>query len=278
MALKAFLFKSRSLWLVVLVLLGGIDTQAQVPPVGWWTFEPGQEVNDLAKNFSKLQLHGASVDDGKLILDSGAYAISSTYKGPNIGTNKTLVAWIRLDALEGENGWLCALKQKASNNYEGIGFAPDTHAAASWFITWNEEGRKFNKNQLYTEKEIGQWIQLTLVYKKIGREMIGIYLYRNGELIRRVKQTFRGIYYTGNTEFVFGNSLMDLTGGNGWLRCSIDEVMLFNKAMETKEFVSLRPKKAVQPRPEPKSIGTWVWVVFAGLVLLAFILIIWRKD
>ena len=45
--------------------------------VGHWTFEPGEGLKDLMGNFADIILKGAKIEDGKLDLDAGKWALAT---------------------------------------------------------------------------------------------------------------------------------------------------------------------------------------------------------
>ena len=54
------------------------------------------ELEDLTGHFGDIELRGAKVDDGKLHLGDNEWGLTSGYKGPQIGPDKTLVTWLYL--------------------------------------------------------------------------------------------------------------------------------------------------------------------------------------
>lgn len=72
--------------------------------IGHWTYENGVELEDLTGHFSDIELKGAEVKDGKLHIGNNLWALTTGYKGPQIGPDKTLVTWLYLDDLNVRRG------------------------------------------------------------------------------------------------------------------------------------------------------------------------------
>ena len=97
-------------------------------PVGWWTFEKGEELEDIAGNFPDLELKDAKIDNGALDVDAGTWAVTvGDYKGPDI-TNKTMVSWASLDDLDVESGSILTIDVVNGDAFDSICYAErETH-------------------------------------------------------------------------------------------------------------------------------------------------------
>ena len=91
--------------------------------IGQWTFEPGNELVDLTKNFGDVELNGgAKVEKGQLILGTDNWAITTGYSGPHI-EEKTLIAWLYIDDLDIKMGAPIAINQTSSDSFDAIVYA-----------------------------------------------------------------------------------------------------------------------------------------------------------
>ena len=94
----------------VVLLLGSLvmsalgQAEKKEDLIGHWTFEKGVELEDLTGHFSEIDLLDAEVKDGKLHIGNNEWAMTTGYKGPDIGPDKTLVTWLYLDDLNVTRG------------------------------------------------------------------------------------------------------------------------------------------------------------------------------
>ena len=68
--------------------------------LGWWLFDSEK---DEIGNWDDIDLHGAELKDGQLIVATGKWAHALEYTGPDI-EEKTLMTWVALDNLAATKG------------------------------------------------------------------------------------------------------------------------------------------------------------------------------
>ena len=101
-----------------------VSTEPTPPPftsdlIGHWTFQGENGLLDLTGNFSPLVLKGARIEKGALDVGPNAYAIAEKYEGPPV-SNKTLLAWVRMDDLDQRGGSVLTLDKKNKDEFDGI--------------------------------------------------------------------------------------------------------------------------------------------------------------
>ena len=102
--MKGFILICHTLLILSIPLLVQAQGEKKETLVGYWTFEPGEELKDLTGNFPDITLTGAKIAKGQLDLDAGKWAIATgKYTGPTIA-EKTMVSWASLDDVNVRSG------------------------------------------------------------------------------------------------------------------------------------------------------------------------------
>lgn len=218
------------------------NMQAQYPQlVGHWTFESGCELIDLTGNFNDLVLHGATVNNGSLDVDFDMWATSIGYSGPAI-LDKTLVSWVRLDALTipgsepFSGGSILTIDKTDLDEFDAIVFGE--RQPARWMAGSAFYFRTEDPVPGYEENSTGELIQMAICYKALADNKAQIKIFHNGDLIGSYEYgesdefgdmiTFEG----GNTEILFGLRHTMPDGSypwiQPWLNAKIEEARIYN--------------------------------------------------
>ena len=211
--------------------------------VGWWTFEDGVELEDLMGNFADITLMGAKVDDGKLDVSTGEWAIALEYAGPDIA-NKTLVSWAILEDLDVQMGSILTINRLSDPTFDGIVFGerqPQTWMAGSG---WFHRTQDFDPG--FAEKDTGELIYMAISYEEDGEaRVIG---YHNGELIGDYTLGQFEPFLQGDTAAIWGKR-HDPAGGPGDLDALIEDSRIYDTVLTHDEIKELEPNTlAVEAR------------------------------
>ena len=226
---------------VLLMLVLSIPVLAQgekqETPVGHWTFEPGKEKVDLTEHFGDIELRGATVEKGQLVLGSNKWALTTGYKGPDI-KEKTLVAWVYIDDLNITHGAPLAINRSSSDHFDAIVYAerqPRRFMAGSSNFTRTQDAIPG-----FEEKETGKLISLAISYEDSGGQA-HVRIYRNDDLIGDYTQGFIDTWVKGDTEALFG--VRALIGGTayGWVGERVEDARIYGAVLSQDEIKKLRP-------------------------------------
>ena len=204
--------------------------------VGHWTFEKGAELEDLTGHFSEIDLLGAEVKDGKLHIGNNKWAMTTGYKGPDIGPDKTLVTWLYLDDLNVTKGATLAVNKSSGDTFDAIVYAerqPKRWMAGSSFFMRTQDPLPG-----FEEKETGKLIQLAISYEDEGGNA-QITIYRNGDRIGGYTMGPIVSWEEGDVEALFGPRA--LIGGTayGWVVGRLEDARIYNAALSKTEIGNL---------------------------------------
>ena len=235
--------KSYSIFsLSLLLLLGSLvmptfgQGEKKADLIGHWTFEKGAELEDLTGHFSEIDLLGADVKDGKLHIGSNKWAMTTGYKGPDIGPDKTLVTWIYLDDLNVTRGATLAVNKSSADTFDAIVYAerqPKRWMAGSSFFKRTQDAIPG-----FEEKETGKLIQLAISYEDEGGNA-KISIYRNGDRIGGYTMGPIESWEAGDVEALFGPRA--LIGGTayGWVVARVEDARIYNAVLSKNEINKL---------------------------------------
>ena len=226
----------------VLLLLGNLVMPAlgqgekKEDLIGHWTFEAGVELEDLTGHFGDIDLLDADVKDGKLYIGNNEWAMTTGYKGPDIGPDKTLVTWIHLDDLNITRGATLAVNKSSGDTFDAIVYAerqPKRWMAGSSFFRRTQDA-----NPGFEEKDTGKLIQLAISYEDDGGNA-KIMIYRNGDAIGDYTMGPIVSWEAGDVEALFGPRA--LIGGTayGWVVARVEDARIYNTVLDEKEINNL---------------------------------------
>ena len=224
---------------VLLVLGLSITTQAQEEePVGWWTFEKGEELEDIAGNFPDLELKGAEIDDGQLDVGAGKWAVTvGDYAGPDI-TEKTMVSWLSIDDLSVLAGSALTIDKISADEFDAMVFGE--RVPQQWMPGSSNFKRTSDFPDAFTEKEEGVPIKLIYTYEDDGGQ-VRITGYRNDESLDGYTQGAIVTHTAGDAEVFFGIRHGNAGGGGpGNLDAHIEEARIYNRILSVNEMKALQ--------------------------------------
>ena len=221
--------------------------------IGHWTFEKGVELEDLTGHFSEIDLLDAEVKDGKLHIGNNEWAMTTGYKGPDIGPDKTLVTWIYLDDLNVTRGATLAVNKSSGDTFDAIVYAerqPKRWMAGSSFFRRTQDA-----NPGFEEKETGKLIQLAISYEDDGGNA-KIMIYRNGDVIGDYTMGPIVSWEAGDVEALFGPRA--LIGGTayGWVVARVEDARIYNAVLDEKEINNL-VENTLDVEAHGKLAATW---------------------
>lgn len=213
--------------------------QAQIPPdlIGWWTFESGEELVDLTGHFGDIELRGAEVKNGKLEIGNNEWALTTGYEGPDIGPDKTLVAWLYLDDLDVRNGAPLAINKSSEDMFDAIVYAerqPRQWMAGSSFFRRTQDAEPG-----FEEKNAGELIYMAISYEDDGGNA-HIKIYRNADKIGDYTQGPIRTWEQGDVEALFGPRALIGGTAHGWVVARVEEARIYNVALSQNEISGLQ--------------------------------------
>jgi len=234
----------------------------KVELLGQWTFEMGEETDDVVGNFPGLVLKGsAKVEDGQLkIKGSGTNALgwaitgkgNGKYTGPTI-TSKTLVAWVRLQQLSerAKAGSVITIDRISSDHFDGIIFAE--RQPNQWMAGSSNFHRTQDFDPGFMEEETGELIQLVITYEVLEDDAIYITGYRNDEELGFHESIQLSSWQTGDAEIIFGKRHgSKQAGGPGGISVDIEEARLYSGVMSLAKIEELFEEGPVKLKDEDK--------------------------
>ncbi|MBC8472899.1 MAG: hypothetical protein H8D56_25840 [Planctomycetes bacterium] len=220
--------------------------------VGWWTFEPGEELKDLMGNFADITLMGAKVEKGQLDVDAGKWAIATPYSGPDI-EEKTLVSWASLDNLDVQAGSILTIDRLSDPTFDAIVFGErQPHrwmAGSGWFHRTQDPDPGFE------EKKTGVLIQMAISYEDDGGKA-HVMIYHNGDIIGDYTHGQFEPFNTDDAEAIWGQRHGGVGGGPGNLDAHIEECRIYGAVLEQDEIQALK-LGTLQVEASGKLTTTW---------------------
>ncbi len=204
--------------------------------IGHWTFEKGNELKDLTGHFGDIEFKGAQVKDGKLHIGDNKWAMTTGYKGPDIGPDKTLVTWLYLDDLSIRRGATLAVNKSSSDTFDAIVYA-EKHEK-HWMAGSSFFRRTQNAPHGSAEKETGKLIQLAISYEDDGGNA-KIMIYRNGEIIGDYTQGSIVSWVEGDVEALFGPRALIGGTAHGWIVARVEDARIYNAVLSEDEINNL---------------------------------------
>ncbi len=162
-------------------------------------------------------------------------------------TDKTLVAWVSLNDLEGAGGSVLTLQR--GDQFDAIVFG---ELKKGKWMAGSNYFKRTSQEQDYPREAASnnELIQVAIVYKDNL-----ITLFRNGKPLTSYHAQNIDLLSGKNQAIVFG--LRHLVGGNGYIEGAIDDARIYARALSADEIQSFHPN-------QPSPIKPWCWWDFEG--------------
>ena len=217
--------------------------------LGWWLFDSEK---DEIGNWSDIDLHGAELKDGQLIVETGKWAHALEYSGPDI-EEKTLMTWVALDSLDPTAGSALTLDKASEDQFNAIVYAErlpkQWMSGSSWFHRTEDFPDAHNEN-----KE-GEMVYLAFTYEDKG----GTYKitgYRNGESLGSYEKGEIKTWPTDDAEIIWGKRHTNGLDGPGDLNAHIEESRIYAVAL-TEDEVNEMELGTLSVDPQGKLATRW---------------------
>lgn len=204
--------------------------------IGHWTFEKGVELEDLTGHFGDIELKGAKVNDGKLHLGNNEWALTTGYKGPQIGPDKTLVTWLYLDDLNIRRGATIAVNRSSADKFDAIVYAE--RQERRWMAGSSFFRRTQDAVPGFEEKETGKLIQLVISYENDNNQA-KIMIYRNGDKIGNYTHGPIVNWEEGDVEALFGPRALIAGTAHGWVVARVEDARIYNAVLTEDDINNL---------------------------------------
>ncbi len=220
---------------ILLMFCFSITAIAQVQEknlVGWWLFNNDKEETG---NFGKVVLHGAKIEKGQLVVETGKWAHSLEYEGPDI-SELSLVTWVSLDNYAKTNGSALTLDEVSTDQFCAIVWAE--RVDRQWMPGSSHFRRTADFPKAVTEKDTGEMMNIVITYELVGNlyEITG---YRNGESLGSFKKGDKRTWEAGDAEAIWGKRHVNGLNGPGELNAHIEESRIYNVALTADEVKDL---------------------------------------
>ena len=218
--------------------------------VGWWRFN---DATEQTGNFGDVVLHGATIEDGQLVVSTDKWAHSLDYTGPDI-TDLTLVSWVSLDSLARTSGSALTLDEVSTDQFCGIVWAE--RVERQWMSGSSHFRRTDDFPDVVTESETGELNMIAITYKLVSNtyEITG---YRNGESMGGYNKGDSRTWEAGDSEAIWGRRHVNGTAGPGNLSAHIEESRLYNVALTADEVKTLNDGGLTPVEPLGKLATQW---------------------
>lgn len=217
--------------------------------LGWWLFDSEK---DEIGNWDDMDLHGAELKGGQLIVETGKWAHALEYSGPDI-EEKTLMTWVALDNLAATKGSALTLDKATEDQFNAIVYAErqpnQWMSGSSWFHRTEDFPKAHN------EKKEGEMVYLAFTYEDKG----GTYKitgYRNGESLGSYEKGEIKTWPTGDAEIIWGKRHTNGLGGPGDLNAHIEESRIYSVALTADEVKGMEPE-SLDVEPQGKLATQW---------------------
>ena len=217
--------------------------------VGWWLFDSKK---DEIGNWDDITLHGAKIEDGQLVVETGKWAHALDYTGPDI-TELTLATWVSLDDYAKTNGSALTLDKETADQFCAIVWAE--RVDKQWMPGSSHFRRTADFPDAVTEKPTGDMVFLAITYKDVKKqyEITG---YRNGESLGSFVKGDLRTWPAGDAEAIWGKRHVNGLNGPGELNAHIEESRIYNVALTEDEIQSLE-LGTLSVEPQGKLTTQW---------------------
>ena len=247
--------KTKIYSLCVMLLMFGVSMSgfAQVQEdnlVGWWRFNDATEETG---NFGDVVLHGATIEDGQLVVSTDKWAHSLEYTGPDI-IELTLVSWVSLDSLARTSGAALSLDEVSTDQFCAIVWAE--REERQWMPGSSHFRRTDDFPNVVTESETGVLHMIAITYRN-DNDQYEITGYRNGESMGGFRKGDLRTWEAGDAEAIWGRRHVAGLNGPGNLSAHIEESRIYNVALTADEVMSLHEGGLVPVEPQGKLATQW---------------------
>ena len=232
--MKCLLFCSL---LVTIASTRACDTLFTRSLVGYWTFEYGQETKDLAENFGDIVLKGAVIQDGKLDVSAGKWAIAPSYKGPSI-SEKTLVSWVMIQSSSVQSGSVLTIDKLSIDEFDAIVYGE--RQSYRWMAGSSGFKRTINPTPGYYHTNTSTLVQIAITYRN-NNGQAHVRLYHDGVKFGDYTKGPLAVWPRGDAEIFWGLRHGNTNGGPGNLDMLIEESRIYASVLTPEELKSLRP-------------------------------------
>lgn len=218
--------------------------------VGWWRFN---DAKDETGNFGDIVLHGATLEDGQLVVSNGKWAHALDYTGPDI-TDITLASWVTLDDYANTKGSALTLDELSTDQFVAIVWAE--RVANQWMPGSSHFRRTNDFPNAVTEPESGDMVFIAITYKLVNNqyEITG---YRDGGSMGSFKKGDSRTWEAGDSEAIWGRRHVNGLSGPGDLNAHIEESRLYNVALTADEVATLHSGALTPVAPQGKLATQW---------------------
>lgn len=218
--------------------------------VGWWRFD---SMADETGNWGDIALHGATLVEGQLVVETGKWAHALDYTGPDI-TELTLASWLSLDDYSKTNGSALTLDKATVDQFCGIVWAE--RVDRQWMPGSSHFRRTDDFPRAVTETDSGDLHFIAITYKNVSNqyEITG---YRNGESMGSFTRGDLRTWPAGDAEAVWGKRHTNGLAGPGDLNAHIDESRIYNVALTEDEIETLQIEGLTPVEPQGKLTTQW---------------------
>ena len=217
--------------------------------VGWWLFD---SLKDEIGNWEDITLHGAKIDDGQLVVETGKWAHALDYTGPDI-TELSLVTWVSLDDYAKTNGSALTLDKESADQFCAIVWAE--RVDKQWMPGSSHFRRTADFPDAVTEKPTGEMVYLVITYEDV-KNKYRITGYRNGESLGSFDMGDLRTWPAGDAEAIWGKRHVNGLAGPGELNAHIEESRIYNVALTEDEVQSLE-LGTLSVEPQGKLATQW---------------------
>lgn len=150
-------------------------------PIGFWNFTERMSYARNSPNWQPTQLVGATFESGGLRVKDGTYAKVTGYTQPQPVTEKTLVAWVKLQNLDVRGGSALTLDSTTVDAFDGLVYAEKV--PKQWMAGSTGFSRTGPVDAMFgNETATDQIVQICAIYRK-DPQGCKVSLYRNGIMI-----------------------------------------------------------------------------------------------
>lgn len=236
--------------MILSVSMSGFAQVQEKNLVGWWLFDDETEETG---NWSDIVLHGAKLDKGQLVVETGKWAHSVEYSGPTI-QELTLATWVSLDDYSKTNGSALCLDKLTVDQFCAIVWAEKVDR--QWMPGSSHFRRTENFTQAVTEKDTGDEVNIVITYRNDNNqyEITG---YRNGESLESFRKGAIKTWPANDAEAIWGKRHTSSgLNGPGELNAHINESRIYDIAL-TADDVSTMYKGDLAVEARDKLATRW---------------------